>query len=113
MQIGFDEFARYTTIALKQFLSAAAQNDQINLTNKAVNHDINVLRPVMEMGVGIGWGSYLSCQDWYLDLSVRYDFLQLWNQNVMRIYAIGMNGVSTPTDNLQMHGITATARFDF
>jgi len=107
-------YTRYTTTAVKQTVTAISSSDGVPESLNAINNNVNVLRPMMEMGVGIGWGTYLSCQEWYMDLSVRYDFLQLWDQNVMRHYTIGVNsGVAVPADNMQMHGITATARFDF
>lgn len=77
-----------------------------------MNH-FGFLRPTAELGAGLGWGSYLGCQDFYIDFSARYDFHVLWNQNVMVDFVNTMNGVPGTTGNLYMHGLTLTALFAF
>ncbi len=113
-------YTRYTKVASRQFNSAAASSFKppegaasIPVSVTGVLRNYNVLRPTMELGVGLGWGSYFSCSEYYLDFSVRYDFLQFWSQNMMRYEIFAIAGVGATVDNLQMHGITATARFDF
>jgi hypothetical protein len=66
-----------------------------------------------EMGVGLGWGSYLYCQKYYIDFSARYDFALLWEQNVMRSFASSLAGRADDIGDLSLHGLTLTGRFDF
>ncbi len=74
----------------------------------------NCLRPMAEMGLGLGWGSYFSNQSYHFDLLVNYDFMILWEQNMMRKL---MDEIAVGTDasagDLHMNGLTVTARFDF
>ncbi len=74
---------------------------------------LGFLRPTAELGLGFGWGSYLGCQDYYIDLSARYDFHVLWDQNVMVEFVNAMNGVPGTNGNLYMHGLTLTLLFAF
>ncbi|MBS0625814.1 MAG: hypothetical protein JSS32_07180 [Verrucomicrobia bacterium] len=78
-------------------------------------HDYNVLRPMLEANLGIGWGSYFSRNSYHFDFSATYDFNYLWSQNMIR-YMLEMNGnvgnAAAPLD-LFLHGLTLKARFDF
>ncbi len=76
-------------------------------------HDYNVLRPTAELGVGLGWGSYFDNQNYYWDLSARYDFNVLWDQNVMARFVNNLSGINGTTGNLYLHGLTLSSRFDF
>ena len=105
-------FTRYTKLAVDEFFSAIATGG-VAISANAINRDYDVLRPAMELGLGIGWGTYLNCGKWYIDLSASYDFLHFWGQNMLRYYVVAVEGVSITADNLQMHGLTATARVDF
>ncbi len=73
----------------------------------------NVLRPTTELGLGLAWGSYLDHQNYYFDLSARYDFNILWDQNAMVRFINILNGRSGTTGNLFLHGLTLSARLDF
>ena len=106
-------YTRYTKLAHRSILSTAASAEATALNIDASLRDYNVLRPVMELGVGMGWGKYVRCNKWYMDLSVRYDFLQFWKQNMLREFDFMLTTATAPGNDLQMHGITATARFDF
>lgn len=82
-------------------------------TGSSNGHNVGFLRPSSELGVGLGWGSYLGCKNYYLDFSARYDFNVLWDQNVMVSFVNAMNGVPGTSGNLYMHGLTLTALFAF
>lgn len=73
------------------------------------------LRPAAELGLGLGWGSYISSGDYHIEFSADYDFAIYWSQNMMRaimdqFYFGSANG--SPGD-LFMQGLTVTGRFDF
>jgi len=81
---------------------------------KAQLTDYNCLRPISELGLGIGWGSYLSCQNYHIDFSATYDFLIFWQQNMMRKLAdMGESSLGNAPLDLHLHGLTLTGRFDF
>lgn len=69
------------------------------------------LRPMTNMGLGLGWGTYLDRQNYHFDLGANYDFMVFWDQNVLR--AMVENGVAEQPNNLTFQGLTLKARFDF
>jgi len=85
------------------------------VANSAVTtNDYNTLRPMADMGVGLGWGSYFDRQNYHFDLLATYDFNVMWGQNMMRQLANVINiGSADQPGNLYLHGLTVTARFDF
>jgi hypothetical protein len=83
------------------------------LTVTSTLPSMGAVRPIAEFGLGLGWGSYLSCNNYYIDISARYDFMLLWEQNVMRLFNSYLQGFVDSPGDLQMHGLTASLRFDF
>jgi hypothetical protein len=75
------------------------------------------LRPVTDLSLGLGWGSYFASNKYHVDLSASYEFALFAHQNMMRqvVGRLANNniGYSNPIGDLFMHGLTATARFDF
>ena len=43
-------------------------------------------RPHLDLELGIGWGTYLDCNNWYMDFSAGYGFQAFFNQNMFRKY---------------------------
>jgi hypothetical protein len=97
-------YTRYTKISQKQIVASTSYSSFKNLS---------ALRPMAELGVGLGWGTYIGCQDFYFDVSARYDFNVLWDQNVMVGFVNAMNNIPGTSGNLYMHGLTLNVRFDF
>ena len=97
------------------------ENDQQTLTgNVAVPGSMNsygCLRPTLDMGLGLGWGMYFYDRTYHIDFAAKYDFMLLWDQNVMRklVSQLETNniGYTDPTGDLYLHGLTVKARFDF
>jgi len=109
-------FTRYTKLSQHSFSAALATDPDGGGTDTTIigsMTDYDVLRPALELGIGFGWGSYFGCGKWYMDLSARYDFLNFWNQNMIRGFDFLITTVGLSAESLQMHGLTATARFDF
>jgi hypothetical protein len=87
----------------------------------------NQLTPNFNGAIGLGWGAYYGKDNsWHFDLAVLYEVHQYWNQNKMRILNQKMvqelitstvtNYVYSPTyksEDVMLHGLTLTARFDF
>jgi len=76
---------------------------------------VSAVRPVAQLNLGVGWGMYFhGCKsDCYLDISLDYEFLEFWNQNMMHNLASQILAYDDDIGDLQMHGLTATVRFDF
>lgn len=84
-------------------------------TNASISQDIDYLRTHLDLELGFGWGMYFHQNDYHIDLSATYGFQVFWNQNMFRSFQDQfIPGASfAPNGDLFIHGLTATARFDF
>lgn len=81
---------------------------------RATRNSINGLRAMAELNLGLGWGRFFSCQKYFFDFSASYDFVYLWNQNMMRWQLDSLlTGSSATSSDLMMHGLTLEGRFEF
>jgi hypothetical protein len=77
-------------------------------------YDYSTVRPMADMGLGFGWGSYFDRQNYHFDLVATYDFNVMWGQNMLReLMNVYIAGSAEQPGNLYLHGLTVTARFDF
>jgi hypothetical protein len=74
--------------------------------------NVNTLRPHIDLELGIGWGTYLDCHRWHLDMSATYGYQVFWNQNMFR-YSPGSFRALNPDGDLYVHGLTASVKLDF
>lgn len=82
---------------------------------------LNRLTPNLQLGLGVGYGTYFDDCNYHLEGTLGYDFQVFWNQNYMSLLVMNelftvlspiyFNG-SKPAD-LFLHGFTAGLRFDF
>lgn len=86
-----------------------------------------IIKPMLDMSLGLGWRRSFFHQKCSLDLSLNYDFSMYWNQAAIQLgtapldVLLGENGlfetvqglVGKTEGNLSIQGIRATARFDF
>jgi len=104
-------YTQYTSIKHSEDSAATTFNPG---SLKVSTSNLNTVRPIAELGLGIGWGKYVYNGDFHIDFSADYDFMMFWSQNMFRNqidhYLTGTG--STPAD-LYLHGLTFTARFDF
>lgn len=85
---------------------------------RARQQDLDYLRTHMELELGIGWGSYFDNNNWHIDLAAGYTFQVFFNQNMFRAYSEATFASAgaysrNPNGDLFIHGLTASARFDF
>jgi hypothetical protein len=81
---------------------------------RASTNNFNCLRTMAELGLGLGWNKSFSCEKYNLDISAAYDFVFLWNQNVMRWQLDSiLTGSAAASADLMMHGLTVATRFQF
>lgn len=72
------------------------------------------LRSNMELSMGLGWGDYFFCNDWYFDLAVGYNFNVYWNYNAFRRFVDDVNsGVTYSFGDMYIHGLNITAKLHF
>lgn len=88
-------------------------------TTSLKNDNPCYLRPQTSMFIGLGWGNYICCNDWYIDVQAGYEVQVYWNENM---FVHNINTTSSGSSNqyksvnpgnLYLHGLTVTARLDF
>ncbi len=107
-------YTRYTKVAHDEHNSAPVTTAGNVSVGRITQY--GCLRPTLEAGLGLGWGTYFSNLGYYFDLLARYDFMVLFQQNMMRynVRLINANSLGTnPIGDLHLHGLTLTARMDF
>lgn len=104
-------YTRYTSVKHSED-SASTDFNPGSFTASYRNY--GCLRPITEVGLGIGWGSYFWCCDYHIDFSADYEFAYYWDQNMMRkLLDDTLTGTSPAAADLYTHGLTLTARLDF
>jgi hypothetical protein len=104
-------FTRYTSVKHSEDMAATTFNPG-PYTASYKNYDC--LRAAAELGLGVGWGSYFSDQDYHFGLSADYDFMIFWSRNIMRqLLDSVLTGTASSSSDLYLHGLTVTGRFDF
>jgi hypothetical protein len=76
---------------------------------------IYTVRPHLDLELGFGWGTYLDCNNWYMDFALGYEFQVFFNQNMFRHFSDDtMVGNSTLSNgDLYLQGLTASFKLDF
>jgi hypothetical protein len=84
------------------------------ITDFSSNITLKPLRPMLELALGVGSGSYFNQDKCHWDLNLAYTFNCYWNQNVLNApsseYDIYFN---QNNEDLYLHGLNAQLRFDF
>lgn len=106
-------FTQYTRLSSSEVAVSAA--GVAGDTFAVHQRKLNTLRTHLELELGLGWGSYFDNNNWHVDLSAGYGFQAFFDQNMFRHFTDDTNTVTSnvPNGNLYVHGLTATARFDF
>lgn len=104
-------FTQYTKVFHSE---QVAYYQSIPSTLETTLSNWNCVRPIAEMGLGLGWGTYLAKQKYHIDFLASYDFLFLWDQNMIRkLMDQTVAGVASGGNGLSIQGLTLSARFDF
>lgn len=104
-------YTNYTSIKHSEDAASTAFNSG---PYKASFNNYSCLRPIGELGLGIGWGRYFRNRDFHIDFSADYDFMLFWGQNMIRkLLDDTLTGTSPFPSDLYLHGLTVTGRFDF
>ena len=104
-------YTQYTTVAMRS--DATPSNPTVG--DASVRYkNYGTIRPMTEMNLGMGWGSYFDRQNYCFDLLATYDFNVMWNQNMIRALQNTENTLSSSNaPDLYIQGLTLTARLDF
>jgi hypothetical protein len=104
-------YTQYTSIKHSEDVASTTFNQipyNISMTN------YNTVRPMAQLGLGMGWGKYLGDGNYHLDFSADYSFMMFWSQNMFRkLIDHNLSGTGSTPGDLYLHGLTVTARFDF
>ena len=102
-------FTQYPTLSHTENFATGETYPRLALVSK----NYNCIRPMANLGLGLGWGRYLNDNKYHLDFAADYDFNVFWNQNMLQ--KIAAESIIRPTtfNNLYLHGLTITGRFDF
>ncbi len=103
-------FTRYTKLSHKENSAVAGTTPKVF---RAVLKNYNTVRPVANLGLGVGWGQYFCNCKFHIDFSADYEFSALWNQNMLRTFAEEFAIGSAPSNDLFLQGLTVTGRLDF
>ncbi len=105
-------FTQYTKLKSSQVQAIEAS---ANLLRKVAQRNLNCLRTHLDLELGFGWASYFDNNNWHVDLTAGYGFQVFFDQNMFRHFDDSQSLVSgvSPNGNLYIHGLTASARFDF
>jgi hypothetical protein len=103
-------FTQYTTLSHSE---DAAVQGIVPPVFSIRQENYNTVRPMANLGLGLGWGSYLQNRNYHLDFSADYEFSALWNQNMMRTLIEEWSLGNQVTNDLFLQGLTVTGRFDF
>lgn len=98
---------------ITSFSGGTAPITSISPINGNKNDKFCFLRPHLQIGLGLGWGSYFCCNDWYFDLNAGYEFHVYWNQNVLPMIPDFRQDPSRLYGDLYLHGLVITVKLDF
>ncbi|MDE3045492.1 MAG: hypothetical protein KGJ02_02455 [Verrucomicrobiota bacterium] len=100
-----------------QYNKVSHREDPGNLGDTQVGASLsyyNCLRSLAQGGLGFGWSSYWKKPSYHFDFLATYDFTILWSQNMMRaLVELNRVGIGLTPQNLYLHGLTFSSRFDF
>ena len=103
-------YTRYTSISNHSFENPSGIAPTLFSTK---GQNIDALRTTLDLGLGMGYSSYLFRNKFFFDLAVRYDFNQYFSQNMMRNFVSQLHGQNNEIGDLFLHGLTIDFRIDF
>ena len=104
-------FTKYTRRSLSQIQNPTTVAAPFTIRGRR----IYAVRPHLDLELGLAWGTFLDCNNWYMDFAASYGFQVFFNQNMFRHFDnVTMMGNSvSPNGDLFVHGLTATFRLEF
>ncbi|MCP5492149.1 MAG: hypothetical protein H7A40_03805 [Chlamydiales bacterium] len=90
----------------RQYLAANPNMIQTTLDSKNIIHTV---LPVLELGIGIEWDTFFSCDDYHLAFAIGWEEQVWWGNN----FYLSETCPQDTNGNLVMQGLNFTIRFDF
>lgn len=114
-------FTKYTTISQSgSTVLTHASNPSESFTfsdQTGFRNSPCFIRPIAEITLGFGWGSYICTDKWYFDLEAGYTTLVFWNQNMFVVNTFDTTFQHYPSEvrggDLSLNGLVLKARIDF
>jgi hypothetical protein len=85
-----------------------------------IKKELTQLNPDIELSLGVEYGKYFYYNQWHLNLSLGYDFIYLWNQNMIESNLIYNSKklkdsilFNSKIGNLMLNGLNIFIRIDF
>lgn len=110
----------YTRYRLKDKTSlmptvATAGSPTLGQPAKVITRDrVAAIRTHLDLEIGLGWGRFIDQKNWHIDLLATYGFQVFFSQNMFRQYFDDVTPmVSTYSGDLNVQGLTLTAKLDF
>ncbi len=106
-------FTKYTRLKYNETHSGA--NSEAGLPFSTKQTQVYCVRPHLDLELGFGWGTYIDCNNWYLDFALGYEFQVFFNQNMFRHFddfTMALHS-TMPNGDLYLQGLTAAFRLDF
>lgn len=108
-------YTRYTRLTFNSHSVAQAPSTSAIAGVYVTEKNVPRLRTHLDLELGLGWGTYWDCNNWYTDVALGYEFQVFFDQNMFRHFnSATMLGNSTqPNGNLYIQGLTATFSLTF
>ena len=103
-------FTKYTSLSFSESHTAAAATPFITNQDR-----VYAVKPHFDLELGFGWGTYIDCNNWYMDFALGYEFQVFFDQNMFRHFNDDIMRANSqlPNGNLYLQGLTASFRLDF
>jgi hypothetical protein len=104
-------FTQYTTI--KHSENQASSTVTPSLVRSSI-HNYNTVRPEFDLGVNLGWSSYLKDNRYHIDFSIGYQFMTFFEQNMIRkLMDSTVSGTGAEAGALTLNGLNVSLAFNF
>lgn len=115
---GFKLYGNFSSSLLYQYFKTSFKQDNYleiaKLLDINAKDKIGYATPNIDICLGLGYGRYCNQSKWHIEISVLYDLLYFWNQNLVRQFSDKvLRGVSTDPADLTINGLTSCFIFDF
>jgi len=102
-------FTKYTSLSMNSAHTA------VGLLPASIKQSkVYAVKPHIDLELGLGWGTYLDCNNYYWDFALSYEFQVFFDQNMFRNFTSSSPTYSNmPNGNLYLNGLTFTTKLDF